>query len=299
MRGGDKIVSFDPARRRPDSARLAQLSEMARRLESERSDATEAVASVLDSTPFEEWPRLAEHPALRNNGALEEIAARIRSRFEKDPNEALSLSSLAITIAETLPPDAYPAVTLAQLRAHAWKDRANTLRYVGRYDESLEAIAMAERSLEPFAATAFDKALVALIKANTLGHLNRFGESLALLAECREVFLEHADFRRFLYCGIGEVALLYRQEKYAEARELGLTLLSKADDVSDLESAARLHNNVGYCDLQLGNLRDAKKHLAGATAIFTALGRPFEATRCERRFGPLLLAPCHATQGIE
>ena len=143
MRGDDKIVTFDPARRRPDSARFAELAETARRLQSERHGAAEAVASVLDSTPFEEWPRLAEHPALRNSGALEELAARIRSRFEKDPKEALSLSSLATTIAETLPPDAYPPVTLAQLRAHAWKDRANTLRYVCRFDESLEAIAMA------------------------------------------------------------------------------------------------------------------------------------------------------------
>lgn len=295
----DKIVSFDPARRRPDSARFAQLAEVARRLQSERISAPEAVARLLDSTPREEWARLAEHPTLRTSGALDELAARLRSSCEKDPKEALSLSSLATTIAETLPPDAYPAVTLAQLRAHAWKDRAHTLRYLGRHIESLEAIAMAERALEPFAATAFDKAIVALVKASTLQQVGRFDESRALLLECREVFRDHADHRRFLYCGIAEVALIYRQENYVDARELGNNLLAKAADVSDLESAGRLHNIVGYCELQLGNLRDANKHLASATAIFTDLGRPIESTRCERGFGSILLTKGHVEEGME
>lgn len=302
MSGDDKdhkIVTFDPTRRRPDNVRFAELAETARRMQSERNGAPEAVASVLDSTPCEEWGRLAEHPTLRTSGALEQLAARLRSRCEKNPKEALSLSSLATTIAETLPPDAYPPVTLAQLRAHAWKDRAHTLRYLGRYDESLEAIAMAERALEPFAATAFDKAVVALVKASTLQHVDRFEESRALLAECREVFRDHADFRRYLYCGIAEVALLHRQHQYAEGRELGNTLLSSAADVSDLESAARLHNIVGYCDLQLDNLRDANKHLASARAIFTDLGRTIEATRCELGFGSLLLSKGHVKEGIE
>lgn len=302
MSGGDqndKIVSFDPARRRPDSARFAQLAEIARRLQSERSSAPEAVARLLDSTPREEWARLAEHPTLRTSGALDELAARRRSICEKDPKEALILSSLATTIAETLPPDAYPPLTLGQLRAHAWKDRANTLRYVGRYDEALDAIAMAERALQPFAATAFDKALVALVKAITLQHVDRFEESRSLLVECRTVFLDHRDFQRYLYCGIAEVALLYRQHQYAETRELGNALLSKAADVSDLESAARLHNIVGYGDLQLGNLRDANKHLASATAIFTDLGRPIEATRCQRGFGSILLTKGNVHEGME
>ncbi len=295
----DKVVNFDPTRRRPENVRFAELAETARRLQNERNGAPEAVAALLDSTPREEWPCLAEHPTLRTSGALEQLAARLRSTCEKDPMEALSLSSLATTIAETLPPDSYPAVTLAQLRAHAWKDRAHTLRYLGRYDESLDAIAMAERALEPFAATSFDKAVVALVKASTLGHIDRFDESRALLVECREVFFDHADFRRYLYCGINEVALLYRQEEYADAREIGNVLLSKAAEVSDLESAARLHNNVGYCDVQLGNLRDANKHLASATAIFTDLGRPFEATRCQRGYGSLLVTKSHVKEGIE
>jgi tetratricopeptide (TPR) repeat protein len=294
----DKVVNFDPSRRRSETLRFAELAETARRLQNERNGAAEAVAALLDSTPREEWPRLAEHPTLRTSGALEQLAARLRSSCERDPIEALDISSLATTIAETLPPDSYPAVTLAQLRAHAWKDRAHTLRYLGRYDESLDAIAMAERSLEPFAATSFDKAVVALVKATTLQHVDRFEESQQLLTQCREVFRDHGDFRRYLYCGIAEVLQLYRQHHHSEARELGTALLSKAADVSDLESAGRLHNIVGYADLQLGNLRDANKHLANATAIFTDLGRPIEATRCQRGFGSLLLTKGHVKEGM-
>ena len=67
----DKVVNFDPSRRRSETLRFAELAETARRLQNERNGAAEAVAALLDSTPREEWPRLAEHPTLRTSGALE------------------------------------------------------------------------------------------------------------------------------------------------------------------------------------------------------------------------------------
>jgi len=297
MSGDEKIVTFDPARRRPSSARFAEIAETAKRLKQERAGAAERVARHLNATPRDEWPRLAEEAELRSNGALEELAALVRARCEKDPQEALILSTLATTIAETLPPGAYPAVTLAQLRALAWKDRAHTLRYLGRYDEAFEAIDMAESALTPFPATSYDKAVVALVKAITLQHVERFDESRALLTECQEVFRDHGDSRLHLYCGITEVALLFREEKYAEAREIGLKMLKAASE-ADKESAARLHNNVGYCDAHLGNLREANMHFAEAKSIFVDLGRTAEARRSELGFGSLLVTKGHVAEGI-
>src|SRR5258706_7626187 len=293
----DKVKPMD-GRPRPDPARVKEFADTARRLQRERSGAGEVVSRVLDSTPREEWPSLAERTELRNSGALEQLAARFSAVCEKDRKEALAVSALATAIAETLPPDAYPGVTLAQLRAQAWKDRAHTLSYLARYDEAFQAIEMAERALAPYPAAAYDRAVVGLVKAGTLQHVERYEESRALLAECRGVFGEHGDTTRYLYCGITEVALLYREAKHQEARDLGNRLLASAIDTGDVESAARLHHNVGCCDVQLGNLADGNRHLATARAIFVDLGKPNEAARGERAFGSLLVMIGHVDAGI-
>jgi tetratricopeptide (TPR) repeat protein len=294
----EKIVTFDSSRRRPGGDRFAEFAETARRLQRERKDAPGIVAHHLEATPRDEWPGLAEEADLRTSGALEQLAALIRACCEKEPQKALILSTLATTIAETLPSGSYPPVTLAQLRAQAWKDHAHTLRFLGRFEEAFESIDMAESALAPFPATAYDKAVVGLVKASTLLQVSRFDESRALLAECRQIFQDHGDSRLFLYCGISEVALLFREEKHTEARELGLNLLTAASDAADRESIARLHNNVGYCDVHLGNLREANMHFAEAKSIFVDLGRTAEARRSDLGFGSLLIAKGHAAEGI-
>jgi tetratricopeptide (TPR) repeat protein len=300
--GSDRVLAFDRTRRGRAAARAAEFAQTARRLQRERADGAGVLARHLDDTPRAEWGRLAEEPELRTSGVLEQLARRIRDRREIDPQEALALSTLATTIAETLPPDAYPAVVLAQLRAQAWKDRGHTMRYLGRYDEAFDAIDMAERALANFPTTAYDRAVVALVKASTLQHVERFEESRVLLAECREVFRDHGDVRLYLYCGINEGLLSHRQRRFPEAYEKWSSLVAGATQIGDLDSLARLHNNLGLCAMELGRLAEASQHLSRAKAIFTDLGRPVEAIRSEYNFGVLLLnrgAAERATEVLE
>jgi tetratricopeptide (TPR) repeat protein len=287
--GSDRVLAFDRTRRERAAARAAEFAQTARRLQRERANGADVLARHLDATPRGEWGRLAEVPELRTSGVLEQLARRVGDRREIDPQEALALSTLATTIAETLPPDAYPAVVLAQLRAQAWKDRAHTMRYLGRYEEAFQAIDMAERVLANFPTTIYDRAIVALVKASTLQHVERFEESRVLLRHCRDVFRDHGDVRLYLYCGINEGLLLHRQRQFVEAYEQWSSLLAGATRIHDHDSLARLHNNLGLCAMELGRLADASQHLSRAKAIFTDLGRPVEATRSEYNFGVLLL----------
>jgi len=289
--------AFD-ARHQPDPARLREFTETARRLQRERAGTHEVVEKILDATPRPEWPGLAERPELRNSGALEQLAARVRARCEHDPREALAAASLATAIAETLPSGAYPAVTLAQLRAHAWKDRAHTLRYLGRYEEALEAVAMAERALEPFPATAYDRAVVGLVKAATLQHVERFPESSALLAECAQVFRDHGDTKQHLYCMMIHAALFYRLGEYAEAEREWTESLTVALTVGDMESVARAHGNLASCALHLGDVSTGKAHVGQAKEIFYELGRDIEAIRIDLAFARLLVKNGDTTHGI-
>lgn len=293
----DKVKPFEP-RPRPDAGRVREFAETARRLQRERIGTADVVARILDTTPRAEWPSLASRGELRTSGGLEHLAARLRARCEKDPQEALALSSLATAIAETLPPDAYPGVTLAQLRAQAWKDRAHTLRFLGRYDEALDAVAMAERALAPFPTTAYDRAVVALVKASIFQQVERFDESRILLAECARVFRDHGDAKQYLYCSMINGTLLYRLADYPAAKSEFTKLLEMALDAGDIESTARLHNNLAYCAVQLGHIEEGKAHVGQAKEIFYDLGREIEAIRSDRAFARLLLKNGDTTHGI-
>jgi tetratricopeptide (TPR) repeat protein len=294
----DKVVSFARAQRRPDPARVQEFAETARRLQRERQESADVVTRALRETPREEWPRLATRPDLRNSGALNRLEAEVSARLEKEPQEALLLSDLAASIAETLPPDSYPAVVLAQLRAHAWKDRAQALAYIGRYPEALEALDRAESRLS-FGSLTHDRAIVRYVRALTLQKVNRFEESREMLAECSQVFRDHGDDRRYLYCGIGEALLLDRTERYRDAYDTLIPLLEVARTSGDVESEARIQSNLAHAAVYLGELNAANVHLSEAIARFVDLGKRLEAIRTELAGGRLLLARGQLRLGIQ
>jgi tetratricopeptide (TPR) repeat protein len=294
----DKVVSFERAHRRPDPARVQEFAETARRLQRERQESADVVTRVLRETPREEWPRLATRPELRNSGALNRLEAEVSSRLEKEPQEALLLSDLAASIAETLPPDSYPAVVLAQLRAHAWKDRAQALAYIGRYPEALEALDRAEQQLA-FGSLAHDRAIVRYVRALTLQKVNRFEESRELLAECGQVFRDHGDNAMYLFCGIAEGIQLYRKRQFREAYDTFVPLIEVARSLGDHLSEARIQNNLGYCAVEFGEFRIANVHLSQAMARFIDAGKRVEAIRTERASGRMLIGKGAVTDGMQ
>jgi tetratricopeptide (TPR) repeat protein len=283
------VFSIDRRRRRPDPARMSEFAETARRLQREREQEGERIARLLEETPREEWSALAELPSLHNSGVLDRLSAEVSVRLETEPRDALAMASLATAVAETLAPDAYPPVVRAQLRAHAWKDRAQALSYVGRHDDALESIERAETLAAPFGSLAHDRAIVRLVKAMTLQHLQRFEESLRLLDECRAVFLDHGDAKRQLHCGMAEGILLYRRREWERARDVFVPLLEAARSIGDLHSLAAAHSNIGHCSMDLGEVTVATLHFNEAMRNFQDMGDLTNALRVELGFARMLV----------
>ena len=278
--------------------RVREFASTARRLQRERNEAADSVRTLLRDTPPEEWPRLAENPAMRNSGALDQLAAEVRKRLTSDPREALALSTLATSIAETLPSDAYPAVVLAQIRATAWKDRAHVLKFLSRLPEAMEAVERADERLAGFAAVDHDRAIVQLVRAAILMESGEFEDAIREAVAARDVFRDFSDTRRFLYAGVTVGNILYERGAFADACAAFTSLLRVAKDVGDAETQARLHNNLGYCETHLGDLPNANIHFSEAVRHFNDLGMHVEGTRTERGAGVRLLAKGDYTGGI-
>ena len=293
----DNIVNFDADRQR-EPERMREFLETARRLERERSGVEDVVTRLLRTTPSTEWSALASSHDLRSSAAVEQLIEEVRSRSERKPAEALTLTGVAVSVAEALPAPLYPRVVLAQLRATAWKERAQILRYVGRVEEALSAIETAEERLSSFPATAFDRALVLLTKARILHEIGRADECYALLRDCRQTFTDHGDQRMVVCTGIMEASSLYDDDRIEEAERLFTELLPVARAIHDAESQARIENNLGYCATRLGDFRRANVHFSNGIALFHDVGALAEATRAERGAGRVLVAKGQVNAGL-
>jgi tetratricopeptide (TPR) repeat protein len=289
-RGVSNVVSIAGARRRGGADRLREAMALARRLQQERIAAAELVPRLLRETAPEELARLAANPELRSCGHVEQLARESTTRLEREPYVALALAEVTREVAMQVPADVYPPVVLAQLRATVTKDHANALRYLGRYDEALTAIAQAKSMLEPFGTVAHDLAIVRLLEAIVHQQLGRHSEALAIAHECHGVFEEHGDTLRVLYAAMTQANVLYEQARYADARNVYEQILPIAAELNDAELVAKLQNNLGFCSVHLGAFDEATRRFAESIAGLNVLGRKVEAIRTERGAGLVLLA---------
>ncbi len=285
-------------RRRFDPARAGEFGEIARRLKREREAAANVVEKLLKETPREEWPALAERGELQTSGALEKLGNTVTATLGRDPGHALAIAELAVSLAEAISENTYPAPVLAQLRAHAWKDLAKARLYVGRFSDALDAADQADRKIEAFGALAHDHAIVGLVRAETLQQMDRYDDAFAVLAECKKVFRDHGDDRRLILTGISEGVLLHRLRRYREAREAYLLLLASMHDSMDKDSAACLHNVIGHCSVDLGDFDAAEAYLTRAIALFHELGQPLQAAKAELARGRMFIRSGRVDRGI-
>jgi tetratricopeptide (TPR) repeat protein len=279
-----KLLPFAAALRRPDPARMAEFAETARRLQHERTASDDIVSTALRDTPREAWSSLRDRRELHTSGALERLSQEIDKRLDTDPRGALAIAELAASVADALAPDSYPAIMLAQLRAHAWRDRGQALSYLGRYDEALRALDRAEEQFQKFGTLGHDRAMVRFCRATLLQHLRRFDEARTILDECRQVFQSYSDTQSYVKCTLATGNLLVRSGDYRAAREM---LAPLANDDSLIALKARM--GLGWCGIHLGAPSEAIEHFDEAARGCRRLGLELEAVRAIYGAGSALL----------
>jgi len=278
--------------------RAAEFANTIRRLRLEREAAATDVDRLLKTTPRSEWPTLADHPDLLTCGALERLGSMFADHRGRDPQTALSLAELAVLLAEAIPRASYPDLITAQFRAHAWRDLGWAYRNLARFSESLDALTRADACLEDYGTLAHDRAQVRFSLAITLQERERYDESNRLLKESREVFREHGDSKRLVFCGIAEGVLLQRLKQFRQARETYFVLLTSTKNI-ETESLAALHQAIGFCSIELEDYLTAEANLHKALTLNRQLGKPVEIMKVELGRGRLLARTGQHQQAID
>jgi tetratricopeptide (TPR) repeat protein len=287
------VVAF-LRRRGPDPAKVREFVATAWKIQEERSTTAELMKRLLRDTPQDEWPRLADSASLQTSAAVELLGREASACVEREPKVALALSELATSLASRIPQDDYPAVVIAQVRAHSWKDRAQALCYLSRYDEAMRALDRAEAELAPFGTLAHDGAIVSFQRAIVLQHLRQFDRARALLSECQHIFHGHDDLTLYSKCVLAEGNLLVRIGDHRTARELLLPLVGN----TDVETEARVQTALAWSAMELDMHDVAAGHFKRAANGFDKCGATIEALRAEYGRGRALLRRGNTSEAI-
>ena len=143
------------------SATRESLMAYAARIAAEDEEAEELLRPMFDAPARVAWANLSRQKRFLHGGVVRQLNARALALRESEPLDALTFADAAISIAEALPDDTYPAKAIYELRGKAWEHRAVAQQVLGDFAAAFDSLARAERAHKQLASPAFGLAAVA------------------------------------------------------------------------------------------------------------------------------------------
>jgi tetratricopeptide (TPR) repeat protein len=213
----------------------------------------------------------------RSEAAVAYLLRKGESRIDQRPAEAAAIFHSAAVMAAELAATAPELV--ASLQAHALKARANALRHLGEFDAALTDLALAAKLFLKAHYCTSEAGQVEYTRATVLFKMERWEEAMAATHQARARFVATGDTRRAVHADLLKAGILFEQGDVNGARDMWLRLLSILADLKDVETLARVWQNLGACEIRRGQAKEARHWLRQAAATFRALGNQTELAR--------------------
>lgn len=275
-----------------------ELQRLAEILDREDAEAQRLLDPLLFSPATFRRAGVAAQPAMRTAGVVRRLCAESRQLRERQPMHALVVADAAIAIADQLEPRRYPEALIHELRGDGWYERANVLRYLGRYPEALDALDVAARAFARSPVPAYSGAVVDYLRAVLFVELDRFEEARRLARQCARMFRQFGERERFVHARIVEASVLFHENHHRESRALFVSVLEEAQRLGKPETMARLFANVANCEVRLGELDSAERYFARALSLYEAVGLETGKIRTRWNLGSLRIAAGDIEEGL-
>lgn len=263
---------------RGQSAHFQEALALKARIDAEDAAAARLVSPLL-TTPLRFRNAAIQHnPKAQTAGVVRYLCAAAHERHEKRPEFSLELTLCAYDIALAL--GAAASASQHFCMALSLRERANALRYLGRFTEALEALDSAEQLFdEAPAADPHDIAIVQFIRATVFMEIERLEEARLLSRKAAYVFRQYGDQPRELAALLVEATSLHFAARNAEAAKVYERVAAKARAERDRTLLARALNDAANAFLELERLEEAESSLVEALVIFDELDLPVERAR--------------------
>src|ERR1019366_4545180 len=220
-------------------------------------------------------------PEYRTGGVARLLCKRANGMCTRKPLYALALAEAAVRISEDLPDASYPRATIHELRGEAWKEQANALYYLGRFDDALAALACAEFEYHQLPHEGLGLVAVKYVRACILSEQEQLVAADQLARESAEVALHLGSTDRCMRALHLQGEIRRRRGDLPGAIELFERVLRYGEETSDRAWIARETRALGICLIELMNPVEASRHLRASLRLCTGLGSAVEVTRTQ------------------
>jgi tetratricopeptide (TPR) repeat protein len=204
------------------------------------------------------------------------------------PPDAVEIAKLACEIADELDGTVYTAETVLKLRAHAYREHAYLLFYVGDMRASLHAEEISEFAARSCAVGDVETGRALLVRALVLRQTDSVAEALALTEEAEKRFRAFEDTKHETVAVSTRAYLLSKIGDYKKALAITRRLLDERSPYLTPRESAVLAMNLGVYSRELGDVATALREFEVAAFAFEELGILTEAARMRWNVAALL-----------
>ena len=283
----DVIEAFDLALRDPlpweaaDSMPVRhevprQLIDHARAIAVADTYARDLVMPLVDSAIRFREARIDEDPRFFTLAVVRLLCKVANGTHERQPQFGLILADAALSIAAKIAETS----GLPWCLGTAWKERANALRYLGRFRECEEALDRADEAFQSDEhVEAFDLAIVEYVRATLYCQMQRFDDAIAFARSAAATFHVYGDTRRYLSALLVEALAYYSADRDNDAVILLDRVLPLARSAEESGILAHALANAANSYTRLRAYAKATAYYADAIALFDDLDLPTERAR--------------------
>jgi tetratricopeptide (TPR) repeat protein len=264
------------------------------RISREKRSAEHDFAALMAEPPAI-WPAyFAANPGAPTEGLVGLVMDAAIEELDRKPVYALEVLDAADSIARRVD----DRQGQFECRSEVWKNRANALRMLGRYEEALDATVRAERFAEEVRTGAFMRAQILYTRGTVLFKMGRFAETIKAARDASYRFAEYGDVKRVIHARNLEAIALTEQGETAEGLRVYLLIAQQLQQIDDPKMAAYATVNIAVSHLRLGNYADARDHTLEAQERYRKLGAESEVIRADWALGVIDLRVGETETGL-
>jgi tetratricopeptide (TPR) repeat protein len=280
------------------SATHEALMSYAARIADEDREAEELLKPLFDAPAKAAWMNLHTQRRFLSGGVARRLSAHAHSVCESEPLDALTFADAAISVAEGLPDDTYPAKAIYELRGTAWKERANAQRYLGQCPEALESLLRAERAYKHLTSPSLGLSAVAYVRACVFCDQQRLDEAASMAERAEHGFAHLGDDDRRMTALYLRATIKFESRNLGDAAALFGQVIEYAESMNNSLWIARGSDALGKCEVHRGNLGEASMHFHKALALFRGIGSASELLCTEWGIAKVLLQAGKQSEAI-
>jgi tetratricopeptide (TPR) repeat protein len=268
---------------------MATLDASVRRLMTEQVTAANSISQTLTG-PSAWWrTRLADTGDVHTIGFVRQLLIHADSLLGSAPADAVDACALAVEIADSIATQHYSFDLVLSTRAHAAREHAFALFYVGRFVDALAAVQRSEHRFRQLSLPEFELARVTLVRALIYRATDRIEEAISLSRQAAQTFAAFGDRQRFLKARMTEAAMLFSRRAAADALSVWGSLEQELATSGGV-TFGMLLQNIGCCHRDLGHIDDAQSYFRRATELYEQLGIQVESVRTRWAIAQLLVS---------